>query len=88
MTDILKALLGDSAAQERITEIGVLLPCPFCGGEACVRNVNGSDAKWVSCKVCLCDGETSCSEKGARCNWNTRTSFLTPEQIKRLEEIQ
>lgn len=27
------ALLGDKAAQGRITERGELLACPFCGGE-------------------------------------------------------
>ena len=34
MDDKTLALLGDSAAAERLTEAGVLLPCPFCGGEA------------------------------------------------------
>ena len=32
MDEIRRALLGDRAAQERLTERGVLLPC-HCGGE-------------------------------------------------------
>ena len=42
MDDRTLALLGDRAAQERITERGELLPCPFCGGEV---------------KIILCDDE-------------------------------
>lgn len=34
MTDEQKALLGDHEAAKRLTEQGVLLPCPFCGGDA------------------------------------------------------
>ena len=37
MTDTEKALLGDRAAQERLTDAGVLLPCPFCGSKAELR---------------------------------------------------
>lgn len=29
-----RALLGDKQAQEECTRRGILLPCPFCGGEA------------------------------------------------------
>ena len=42
MTDVQRALLGDRAAAERLTEAGVLLPCPWCGGKA---------------KIILCDDE-------------------------------
>lgn len=34
MDDRTLALLGDRAAQERITERGELLPCPLCAGKA------------------------------------------------------
>ena len=33
LTDTTMALLGDHEAAKRLTEKGVLLPCPFCGGE-------------------------------------------------------
>lgn len=39
--EIKLALLGDKAAQERLTERGELLPCPFCGGKADLRRTNG-----------------------------------------------
>ena len=31
MTDIRKAMLGDHEAAKRLTEQGVLVPCPWCG---------------------------------------------------------
>ena len=33
MDDIKRALLGDKEAARRLTEAGVLLPCPGCRGE-------------------------------------------------------
>lgn len=39
MTDIQRAMLGDHDAAERLTEQGVLLPCPFCGNDAVVHEV-------------------------------------------------
>lgn len=41
MDDVRLALLGDKAAQERLTERGELLPCPFCGGAAELRRTRG-----------------------------------------------
>lgn len=29
-----RALMGDRQAQEECTEKGIMLPCPFCGGDA------------------------------------------------------
>lgn len=37
MNDITLALLGDHAAQERITERGELLPCPLCGSAPTIK---------------------------------------------------
>lgn len=35
MTDLeRRALMGDRQAQEECTEKGIMLPCPFCGGDA------------------------------------------------------
>lgn len=34
MTDLeRRALLGDRQAQEECTRHGIVLPCPFCGGD-------------------------------------------------------
>lgn len=85
MEDKTLALLGDKAAQERLTERGELLPCPFCGGEGITRGFNNSRAKWISCETCFCDGETAMIAIEAIENWNTRAPILTPEQLERLQ---
>ena len=42
MNEIERALLGDKAAARRLTDAGVLLPCPMCGGEVRLRRVSSS----------------------------------------------
>lgn len=42
MDDMRHALLGDHEAAKRLTEAGVLLPCPFCGGEVRLRRVSSA----------------------------------------------
>lgn len=99
MDDRTLALLGDRAAQERITERGELLPCPYCG-EAPSTRVNGFREE-----ITLSIGCFKCGErKSIRLDaldmefpqleygfkkisrlWNTRAPILTPEQ-KRLED--
>ena len=37
MDEIKRTLLGDHEAAKRLTDAGVLVPCPFCGGEAMVE---------------------------------------------------
>lgn len=55
MTDIQRAMLGDHEAAERLTEQGVLLPCPCCKGEA--ARAHGSGPYYmlnvrIKCKSC------------------------------------
>ena len=42
MDDIKLALLGNHEAAKRLTEAGVLAPCPFCGGEVRLRRVSNN----------------------------------------------
>lgn len=69
MDDHTLALLGDRAAQERITERGELLPCPFCGSSkvkvrhrGVIAGTNGlghmveNHAYSVRCNVCHARG--------------------------------
>ena len=42
MDDIKLDLLGDKEAAKRLTEQGVLLGCPFCGGEVRLRKVSSA----------------------------------------------
>ena len=39
MDDYRRALLGDHEAAKRLTDAGVLVPCPFCGNDAVVHEV-------------------------------------------------
>ena len=39
MDDYRRALLGDREAAKRLTDAGVLVPCPFCGNDAVVHEV-------------------------------------------------
>ena len=83
MDDIKLALLGDKAAQERMTEKGELLPCPFCGGEARVIGVG----KWryAVCKKCTIEGPVKMDIDEARLAWNTRAPILSAEEMEMLE---
>lgn len=86
LTDAQLALLGDRAAQERVTERGELLPCPICG-ENEIKSCYVMGDFWFQCNKCGCGCGFHSSEKIARNDWNTRSPILTPEQIKRLEEM-
>ena len=39
MDDIKLALLGSKEAAKRLTDAGALVPCPFCGNDAVVHEV-------------------------------------------------
>ena len=96
------ALLGDKAAAERLTERRKLLPCPFCGVQPTTRvRVKAQclemSAKCFKCgvertvRVDICDTEFNKLYDGMMLLikvWNTRAPILTPEQIKRLEEME
>lgn len=80
-SDTKLALLGDYAARERLTALGELLDCPFCGGTAMEND------DWVYCDGCGAGFEIR-NKKLRRRIWNTRAPILTPEQIKRLEDME
>ena len=52
MTDEQKALLGDHEAAKRLTEKGVLLPCPFCGSGV---NIRRTSSKYRTSPVVIMD---------------------------------
>ena len=77
MDDRTLALLGDPAAQERITERGELLPCPFCGNKN-IRTSNwGMWRCW--CPECFGKSEDTLWERDAVKHWNTRA----PTRVKK-----
>ena len=80
MTDIQKALLGDHEAAKRLTDAGVLVPCPFCGGEAMVEYDTIEPFEYtVFCGDCGVVPTTSEDEQVARLAWNTRAPVLSLE---------
>ena len=95
MDDRTLAILGDRAAQERMTERGELLECPFCGSEPTTRVKVKSQCleMTVICFKCgirkvveveTCDTEFRKMENGmiaAAEAWNTRAPLLTPTQM-------
>lgn len=73
MTDEQKALLGDHEAAKRLTEKGVLIPCPGCRGEAIVVQTNQYRPWEVFCG-CGFRAAYFESEREARLAWNTRAA--------------
>lgn len=84
MTDIQRAMLGDHEAAARLTEQGVLIPCPICGETVPKRRYVLGDY-WFECIKCGCVCGFHSSETIARKNWNTRAPILSAEEIERLE---
>ena len=75
------ALLGDKDAQERITERGELLECPFCGGE-----VEEQD-NWIFCTNCGV-GYEEFNPEASKELWNRRAPILTETQLALLKIAQ
>ena len=90
MDDKTLALLGDSAAQERITERGELLPC-HCGGKMEIMDPKGiseypADIYYrPRCKECFAVGAAGRTAKQAIKFWNTRAPILSAEELEGLK---
>ena len=79
-----RALLGDHEAAKRLTDTGVLIPCPGCGEEGIVIQSN-QDRPWqVFCGCGFCAAYFE-SEYEARLAWNTRAPILSAEEMEILE---
>lgn len=71
--DIINALKGDHEAAKRVTDAGILLPCPFCGGEPMVEYDTRAPFEFaVVCGDCGVMPAISEDEQVARLAWNTR----------------
>ena len=53
-------------------ESKLLKPCPFCGGEAEIKNDLGNDCVYISCKWCHCNSRLSENQEEVIEAWNTR----------------
>jgi Lar family restriction alleviation protein len=96
--DIKLALLGNKEAAKRLTEAGVLVPCPFCGGEAEVvaygprlLRPSRNHVYSVSCNECemmfgwdVDYGGRYDTEYEVMLAWNTRAPILSAKEMKEL----
>lgn len=93
MDDIKLALLGDKEAAKRLTDAGVLVPCPHCGKQAYMSvdpeyEPDSMGRKWaytVVCGTCCATSGLCFSEEMARLAWNTRAPILSAAEMKILE---
>lgn len=97
MDDVKLALLGDRAAQERITARGEVLPCPVCHGEAKEYGPEDWKPTWYDpdsggdpvnyacdCGLTFCIGSYDYHETLKE--WNTRAQILCAEELERLKD--
>lgn len=90
MDEIRRALLGDRAAQERLTERGYAIQCPNCKGGAVIveGSLRNSGKYSVTCGMCFLSTPWCVSKKDAIGRWNTRAPILSAEELERLEEAK
>ena len=86
MDDIKLTMLGNHEAAKRLTDAGVLVPCPWCNGSRKETN-NFKVGYWIFCLECSAAGPISVNEYEARLAWNTRAPILSESELKKLEEI-
>ena len=83
MDEVRLALLGDKAAQERLTERGELLRCPFCGeGKATIRYACGD--YFVECLNCHSTSSVTSTKDTVVKDWNTRAPILSAKEMEAL----
>ena len=89
MDDIKRALLGDKEAAKRLTEAGVLLPCPMCKEDARLNTwrfeAQGKNPAVVKCSKCGLETRVYDRIKDARLAWNSRATVLNAEEMETLE---
>ena len=89
MDDIKLAMLGNKDAAKQLTDAGVLVPCPFCGGEAMVEYDTIEPFEYVVfCGDCGVMTTTSEDEQVARLAWNTRAPILSESEMEMLEGMK
>lgn len=73
MTDLERsALMGDREAKKECTRQGIVLPCPFCGSEAKVKEISG---RYTVCCANNCAGTRIFNDRKRPIeSWNTRTA--------------
>ena len=84
MDDVRAALLGDHEAAKRLTDAGVLVPCPGCRDSSVgIRYVCGDH--FGLCETCGWTGPFRNTEYEARLAWNTRAPILSEREMEMLD---
>lgn len=85
MYDKTRALLGDHEAAKRLTDAGVLVPCPGCG-----RNEIRYHARMMCVELeCQCGFIVAGDNKEKVTEiWNTRAPILSAEEMEMLEGME
>ena len=85
MDDIKLAMLRNKEAAKRLTEAGVLVPCPGCG-ESSAKICYVCGDHFGMCKTCGWTGPFRNAEYEARLAWNTRAPILSESEMEMLDE--
>lgn len=92
LTDERRALLGDHEAARRLTDAGVLLPCPMCGKKPELLTWRNEKKRTnlfaVKCPKCRLQTRTYLRRKRALLAWNTRAPILSAEEMEMLEGME
>lgn len=88
MNDVRLAMLGDGAAQERLTERGELLPCPMCGKTGVLRSINSNKTFFACCPACGLMTRAYKGHEKASLAWNTRAPIMSSEEMEMLEGVE
>ena len=86
MDDVKRALLGDREAAKRLTDAGVLVPCPMCNGESRLNTwrlkAQRKNPAVVKCSKCGLETRVYNRIKDARLAWNTRAPILSESEME------
>lgn len=88
MDDIKRAMLEDQEAAKRLTDAGVLLPCPMCGTVGVLHSIDGCQTIYAACPSCGLMTRAYKGHKKARLAWNTRAPILSAEEMEMLEGMK
>lgn len=88
MTDTEKALLGDREAAKRLTDAGVLVPCPMCGKPGVLHSIDSNKTFFACCPVCGLMTRAYKGHEKARLAWNTRAPILSEREMEMLEGMK
>ena len=88
MDDVKLAMLGNHEAAKRLTDAGVLVPCPMCGKVGVLHSIDGCQTIYAACPSCGLMTRAYKGHKKARLAWNTRAPILSAEEMEMLEGME